>query len=380
MGMVGGGEGAFIGAVHRMAALLDGQIELVCGAFSQNFDNTLRTGAALGLQEDRLYRTYEDMLSAEAERDPDERMEFVAIVTPNHLHIPIAEMAVAHGFHVMSDKPAGISCDEVRGFGTKLQTSNCLYGLTHTYLGYPMVWEARAIIRSGRLGAIRKIYVEYPQGWLAKNLEADGTKQATWRTDPARSGVSGCMGDIGSHAHSLVEFITGDHMSEVAAFLNTHIEGRRLDDDGAVQFRMAGGATGTLIASQVCAGEENALKIRIFGEDGGIEWQQMEPNTLLEHSATQPTRAHRAGTDKPLSDEALERCRLPAGHPEGYLEAFANLYRNFAAAVRSGARGQANGVPGIVEAVKGMAFLKALVESQQGGNTWVNVPEYTGAE
>ncbi len=374
MGMIGGGEGAFIGNVHRMAAALDGRIELVCGAFGQSMDNTLRTGAALGIPKQRLYASYSDLIRDEARRDPADRMEFLAIVTPNHLHIPIAEMAIVHGFHVMSDKPAGISLAEVTAFADRLAGTDCLYGLTHTYLGYPMVWQARAIIGEGRLGRLRKIYVEYPQGWLAENLEAGGAKQATWRTDPARAGLSGCMGDIGSHAHSLVEFMTGDRMSQIAAFLNAHIDGRRLDDDGAVQFRMEKGATGTLIASQVCAGEENALKIRIYGEEGGLEWHQMEPNTLIERPASGPALIHRAGTDKALDAEALARCRLPSGHPEGYLEAFANLYRDFAAAIRAGQSGAAKGVPGIKEAVAGMAFLEALVQSNRNDNCWTEVP------
>ena len=373
MGMVGGGEGAFIGALHRMAAALDGRIELVCGAFSQSMDNTLRTGASLGLEEPRLYASYEEMIISEASRSPDERMEFVAIVTPNHLHIPIAKLAISHGFHVMSDKPAGISLSEVNAFADQLAKTDALYGLTHTYLGYPMVWQARAIVRKGTLGPLRKVYVEYPQGWLASNLEADGAKQAVWRTDPARAGLSGCMGDIGSHAHSLVEFITGDRMSQLAAYLNTHIDGRRLDDDGAVQFRMEGGATGTLIASQVCAGEENALKIRIYGEGGGLEWHQMEPNTLVERAANGPVQLHRAGADKSLDEEALARCRLPSGHPEGYIEAFANLYRDFAAGIRAGERGSARGVPGIKEAMRGMAFLEAVVESDRNGHRWIDL-------
>ena len=374
MGMVGGGEGAFIGAIHRMAAALDGHIELVCGAFSQSMENTLRTGASLGIAEHRLYASYTDLILGEVSRSADERMDFLAIVTPNHLHIPVAEMAISHGFHVMSDKPAGVSLGEVNMFAKKLTKTKCLYGLTHTYLGYPMVWQARAIVRDGGLGQLRKIYVEYPQGWLARNLEADGAKQAVWRTDPARAGLSGCMGDIGSHAHSLVEFMTCDQMSQVAAFLNTHIDGRRLDDDGAVQFRMQTGATGTLIASQVCAGEENALKIRIYGEEGGLEWHQMEPNTLTERRAGGAVLMHRAGTDNALDGDALARCRLPSGHPEGYLEAFANLYRDFAAGIRDEQFGAAIGVPGIDEARRGMAFLEAVVESNRNDHCWTNLP------
>lgn len=379
MGMVGGGDGAFIGAVHRMAAALDGQIELVCGCFSQTPENSTRMGAALGLNDDRAYASYNEMFSVEAARAPDARMEFVSIVTPNHLHIPIAELAIEYGFHVMSDKPAGVSVAEVGAFADKLKATDRLYGLTHTYLGYPMVWQAREIVRSGRLGQIRKINVEYPQGWLAQNLEAKGGKQASWRTDPAQAGPSGCMGDIGSHAHSLVEFIAGNRMEQIAAFLNTHIEGRRLDDDGAVMFRMAGGATGTLIASQVCAGEENGLKIRLYGETGGLEWHQMEPNSLIEHSASVPMMIHRSGTDRPLHSSALTRCRLPAGHPEGYIEAFANLYRDFAVAIRTGGQGTASGVPGIDEALAGMGFLETVISSARNENTWADLPLFTAS-
>lgn len=363
MGMVGGGQGAFIGQVHRMAAALDGRIQLVCGAFSQSYENTLQTGQNLGLSQPRLYPDWQHMLKREAMLPVDKRMEFLCIVTPNHLHVPIAMTALEHGFHIMSDKPAGISLEEVEGLADKVTSTRLLYGLTHTYLGYPMVWQARHLVESGQIGELRRIYVEYPQGWLAQNLEAGGAKQAVWRTDPARAGLAGCMGDIGTHAHSLVEFVTGSPFTELSANLRAHFPGRALDDDGEVTFRLANGATGVLTASQVCAGEENALKIRLYGETGGLEWHQMSPNTLIEKRADGPIQVHRAGTDRPLSDEALARCRLPSGHPEGYIEAFGNLYRDFAVAIRAQARHTAPGVPGIAEATSGMAFLEAVVKS-----------------
>ena len=376
MGMVGGGQGAFIGAVHRMAAALDGRIELVCGAFSQSHENTLATGAALGLDEERLYASWEDMLEQETARTDETGMEFVCIVTPNHLHVPIATAAINKGFHVMSDKPAALSLDEVNAFANTLQGTNRLYGLTHTYLGYPMVWEARALVAAGQIGDLRRVYVEYPQGWLAQNLEAAGAKQAVWRTDPARAGLAGCMGDIGTHAHSLVEFIAGSPFAELSSRLRTHIPGRALDDDGEVIFQLENGATGVLTASQVCAGEENALKIRLYGEKGGLEWHQMEPNSLIEKRASGPMQIHRAGTDRPLSDEALTRCRLPAGHPEGYIEAFANLYRDFALAIRAGTHHTAPGVPGITEAISGMTFLEAVVKSSASNGATIDFAQH----
>lgn len=378
MGMVGGGQGAFIGQVHRMAAALDGRIQIVCGAFSQSYENTLHTGGELGLVQDRLYSDWQGMIASEAARPEDDRMEFVCIVTPNHLHVPIATRALKSGFHVMSDKPAGISLQEVKALAELVSQTGHLYGLTHTYLGYPMVWQARYILQSKALGEVRRIFVEYPQGWLASNLETEGAKQAVWRTDPARAGLAGCMGDIGTHAHSLVEFITGSPMIEVAANLRAHIAGRALDDDGEVSFRLANGATGVLTASQICAGEENALNIRIYGEKGGLEWHQMSPNSLLQMRLEGPALLHRAGTDKPLAPEALKRCRLPAGHPEGYIEAFANLYVDFAKAVRSGQTGRAEGVPGLSEALSGMAFLEAITDSHKKGGVSIAMPVING--
>ena len=261
MGMVGGGEGAFIGEVHRLAARLDGQIELVCGAFSRDPENSARTGAALGLDPSRCYDSYQTMMAAEAALPEDERMEFVAIVTPNHVHFPVAKAALEAGFNVLSDKPATLTVAEARELADIVYASGKAYGLTHTYLGYPLVRAAKEIIASGGIGKVRKVFAEYIQGWLADEVD---NKQADWRTDPARSGISGCMGDIGTHAHNLVEFVTGKVMTHVAADLSIFVDGRRLDDDGSALFRMEDGIKGTISASQICVGRENSLSFRIY--------------------------------------------------------------------------------------------------------------------
>lgn len=374
MGMVGGGQGAFIGAAHRMAAALDGQIELVCGAFSRSHDNTLETGRALGLADDRLYENFESMFAEERTRSADDRMEFVAIVTPNHLHVPIALAAAKYGFHIMCDKPAGVSYEEVAALSTSLHSKQIRYALSHTYLGYPMVWQARHIAsNTSSFGAIRKVYIDYPQGWLSSDVEATGSKQAEWRTDPALAGLAGCMGDIGTHAHNLVEFITASSMTSISARLRAHVPGRRLDDDGEVFFTLANGATGVLTASQVCAGEENGLSIRIYGEHSSLEWRQMAPNTLIERSNKNVMQLHRAGIDRPLCDEALSRCRLPAGHPEGYIEAFANIYRDFARSIRERNCKNQCTLPDINSALRGMAFLEAVVESSVNNSATVHI-------
>lgn len=376
MGMVGGGPGSFIGDVHRMAARLDNQIELVCGAFSSVPEKSRQTGADLYLDPARVYDDFEQMIEKEAELSEGVRMDFVAIVTPNHMHFPPAVAALKAGFHVMSDKPATLNLDEAKALRELVGETGLLYGLTHTYLGYPMVKQARAMVKDGTLGEIRKILVEYPQGWLSQFEEKSGdNKQAEWRTDPARSGISGAMGDIGTHAHNLSEYISGHIMTHVCADLNIYVEGRKLDDDGSVLFRMSNGASGTLTASQICAGEENALKIKIYGEKGGLEWHQMEPFTLYHkpHGAVMQT--YTAGVDKTnLSAEAFSACRLPSGHPEGYLEAFANLYSGFAEAIRAfDGDYRGHGLIGIEEGVRGMAFVEALVKSTNSDEKWIKI-------
>jgi predicted dehydrogenase len=365
MGMVGGGQGAFIGNVHRLAARLDGQIELVCGAFSRDPDNTIATGKELGLDPARCYADFETMMAAEAELPADERMEFVAIVTPNHVHFPVAKAALEAGFHVLSDKPATLDAAEAREIKVIVERTGKTYGLTHTYLGYPLVGVAKSIIAEGGIGKVRKVFVEYIQGWLADQVE---NKQADWRTDPTRSGISGCMGDIGTHAHNLAEFITGKTMTHVAADLSIFVEGRRLDDDGSALFRMEGGVKGTLSASQICVGKENALSIRVYGETGGLEWNQEDPNTLLRTYIDRPMETLRAAQGY-LPASAGDWFRTPPGHPEGYIEAFANVYLDFAQAIRED-RDVATGVAG---AVRGMAFIEALVESSENDSAWTEI-------
>ncbi|MBB3141774.1 Gfo/Idh/MocA family protein [Halomonas organivorans] len=375
LGMVGGGEGAFIGQVHRLAANLDGHFELVCGAFSRDADNNARTGAACGVAASRLYADWQSLLNAERALPADQRMQLLVIVTPNHLHVPIADAALAAGFHVFCEKPAALSLDEARGLDATWREHGGLYGLAHTYLGYPMVWQARAMVAAGTLGRLRKIHVEYPQGWLGETLETQGNKQAGWRTDPAQAGPSGCMADIGTHAFGLAEFVSGQRVASLCASLGSHVDGRRLDDDGDVLLRTAEGASGTLIASQVSTGEENALKLRLYGEDGALEWHQMEPNSLIHRSRGAPMRVLRGGIDQPeLVDAVMARLRLPGGHPEGYLEALGNLYRDTASAIRRGDRGDIAGVPGMASGLRGMAFIEAVTQSQAGGSRWTDLP------
>lgn len=370
LAMVGGGEGAFIGNVHRIAARLDGAYRLVAGAFSRDHDNSLRTGARLGLEANRCYPTWQAMLETEASLPAQDRAECIAIVTPNHLHFPVAATALEAGFHVLSDKPATRTLEEVEALAGIVARAGVLYGLTHTYLGYPMVAEMRDRVARGTLGEVRKVYVEYPQGWLSGATEQQDSKQARWRTDPARSGAGGAIGDIGTHAFTLAEWVVGQQVTALSAALATHVEGRAVDDDAAALLKFDGGASGVLISSQVCAGEENALQLRVYGTQGGLAWRQMKPNSLEFRPADGPMQVLRAGTDKPLCELARSRCRTPSGHPEGYLEAFANLYRDFAAAIRSGEAGTATRVPGIELGLRGMKFIARMIESDRAGYKW----------
>jgi predicted dehydrogenase len=378
-GMVGGGEGAFIGAVHRQAARLDDQLELVCGAFSSDAERSRRSGAALNLDESRCYPDYESMFRAEAVLAPDERMQFVAIVTPNHLHYPVAAGALANGFHVLSDKPATVSLDECRRLHDQLVETGLLYGLTHPYTSYPMVIEARQRIAAGELGTVRKVLVEYLQGWLADPIEHGDNAQARWRTDPGQSGPSGCMADIGVHAFNIAENVAGVAVTELCAALDRTVEGRRLDDHGAAFLRFDNGAHGVLTASQVATGEENGLRLRVYGDRGGLEWCQMEPNSLWLRYSDRPAELVR--TALPYTGAtARAHSRLPAGHPEGYIEAFANLYRNFAEHVRlfnPAGKGMSRitSVPGIRAAMRGMAFIETVVASSDAGAQWVSMPD-----
>ena len=380
MGMVGGGEGAFIGAVHRMAAALDGDIELVCGAFSSDAERSLRCGDALYLQHDRVYGDYRTMMVAEAARPAPERMQFVAIVTPNDLHFPVAAAALRSGFHVLSDKPATLSLEEALRLRLVLQETGLLYGLTHTYTGYPLVKEARARVTAGELGDIRKVVVEYPQGWLADRQEDTDNKQAAWRLDPARAGVSSCMGDIGVHAANLAEYVSGLQITSICADLTALVAGRTLDDDGAVLLRFGNGARGVLHASQVSVGEENALSIRLYGDKGGLEWHQQEPNTLWLKWPDRPTEMLRSGGAY-LGELATANTRTPMGHPEGYLEAFANIYVAFAAQIRAREAGQvpaarAADCPGIEDAIRGMTFIELAVAASASDVKWHVFPQH----
>ena len=374
MGMIGGGRNAFIGAVHRIAANMDGLIELVCGAFSSHADNARESGKALFLPEDRIYLSYEEMLDRESRLPEGQRMDFVVIVTPNHLHFAPAMLALEKGFHVVLDKPMTFTLAEALRLKKKVQETRLLFCLTHTYSGYPMVKQARQMVKEGAFGKIRKVYVEYPQGWLSRLSEKDGSKQAEWRTDPARSGKSGAMGDIGTHAAHLAEYISGLQIKQLCADLSIMVEGRALDDDGNVLLRFDNGATGVLTASQVAAGEENALKIRIYGENGGLEWAQQEPNTLLIKWLDQPTQIYRTGGAY-LGSFAKHNTRTPGGHPEGYLEAFGNLYRNFALTLIARLDGttpskEALDFPGVEDGVRGMAFIENLIRSNESLEKW----------
>ena len=374
MGMVGGGLGAFIGAVHRMAAALDGEIELVCGAFSGNPEKSRASGEALYLPANRVYGDYEEMILREKQLPEGERMDFVSIVTPNHLHFGPAKLALENGFPVVCDKPLCFNMEEAYELQRLVRQTGLLFALTHNYTGYPMVKQARAMVRNGELGKIRKVVVEYPQGWLSTKLEDSEQKQASWRTDPQRSGIAGAMGDIGTHAENLAEYITGLRITELCADLSTFVDGRLLDDDGNVLLHFDKGAKGILHASQISAGEENALSIRVYGEKGGLEWHQMEPNSLIVRWLSQPMQVLRTGVGD-LHPEAQAHTRIPAGHPEGYLEAFANIYRNFARCLRARLQGQQPDplyldFPTVDDGVRGMLFIQKVVESSKSDQKW----------
>lgn len=373
--MVGGGIGAFIGGVHRMAAALDGEIELVCGAFSSDPEKSKSSGAALGLPPERCYGTFREMIGREKRLRPDKRMQIVSIVTPNHVHFPPAKMALENGFHVICDKPLAFNLKEAVVLEKLVEKTGLLFALTHNYTGYPMVKQARQMIRHGELGKIRKIVVEYPQGWLSTDIESSGQKQASWRTDPKRSGIAGAMGDIGTHAENLAEYVTGLKITELCADISIFVPGRQLDDDGNVLLHFEKGAKGILHASQICAGEENNLNIRVYGEKGGLEWRQMEPNTLVVKWLDKPTQYYRTGVGE-LYSEARAHTRIPAGHPEGYLEAFANIYRNFALCVSARLEGKNpdplyTDFPTVHDGVRGMRFIERVIASGKSKQKWV---------
>lgn len=377
MGMIGGGPGAFIGAVHRIAAVMDGEIELVCGAFSSDPEKSKQFGEMLCLHSSRVYGSYKEMIRREAELPAADRMDFVSIVTPNHLHFEPAKLAMETGFHVVLDKPMTFDLEEALQLKETAVKSGTIFCLTHTYTGYPMVKEARQQIASGKFGKIRKVYVEYPQGWLSTYLEATEQKQASWRTDPAKSGIAGAIGDIGTHAFNLAEYVTGLKVVKICADVNSVVEGRKLDDDGAVLLNFENGASGVLLATQVAAGEENNIKIRVYGEKGGIEWKQEDANSLLIKWLDKPAEIWRTGTGY-VSSYALHNSRVPAGHPEGYLEAFANHYRNFALYTKARINGieskqEWEDFPGIEEGIRGMLFIEKVIESGKSNIKWIEL-------
>jgi len=380
MGMVGGGKDAFIGGVHRLAAFMDGQIELVCGVFSIDPEISKQSGRDYYVPNNRIYADYKEMFEKEAQLPEGERMDFVTIVTPNFLHFDPAMMALDHGFNVVLDKPITFTLDEALKLKEKVEKTGLLLALTHTYSGYPMVKQARKMVSDGVFGEIRKVIVEYPQGWLASKVEDSGNAQASWRTDPKRSGKAGCMGDIGTHAHHLAEYITGLKTTELCADLNILVPGRQLDDDGAAFLKFNNGAKGVLIATQIAAGEENAIRIRVYGEKGGLDWQQMEPNSLVVKWADRPMEIYRTGTPG-MSEIAQANTRVPGGHPEGYLEAFANIYRNFALTLMARMDGKEPqpewlDFPGMEDGIRGMQFIDLVVESGFNDEVkWIKWPE-----
>ena len=366
MGMVGGGTDAFIGAIHRLAAFMDNQCELVCGCFSIDPAISLASGRAYFLPDNRIYGTYQEMFEKEMLLPESERMDFVTIVTPNHFHFEPAMMALERGFHVVIDKPMTFTLDEAYKLKAKVEETGLVLALTHTYSGYPAVKDAKARVARGDLGQIRKVYVEYTQGWLSKRVELEGENNAGWRTDPKRSGKAGAMGDIGTHAWHLAEYITGLKVTEMSAELKAYAPGRPIDDDGAALLRYENGATGVLIATQVAAGEANNIRIRVYGENGGIEWRQMDPNILWLKWGDKPTEMVDVGGNEPMAPEAIYNTRTPSGHPEGYLEAFANIYRNFANTVQAKIAGEQPephwaDFPNVDDGVRGMQFIETIV-------------------
>jgi len=376
MGMVGGGSGALIGAVHRRAAIMDGEVEFVAGALSSTPEKSLASGRELGLSDERNYGSWERMLNDELSLPEEERIDFVSVVTPNHMHYPIAHAFAEAGFNVVLDKPMVHTSEQAEDLTRVVEGSSVVFAVTYNYTGYPMVKQARHMVREGLLGEVRKVIVEYNQGWLASRLEETGAKQAEWRTDPARSGIAGAIGDIGSHAENLAHTITGLEVSEICADLTTFVGGRRLDDDGNLLIRYEGGAKGVMVASQVSAGEENDLRIRIYGTEGGLEWRQEEPNYLYHRPAEEPERVLKCGNDY-LCEEAKRASRLPPGHPEAFFEAFANIYMSVAATIRARQEQvESNGLPWhfptVYDGARGVHFIEKTVESGRSDKKWTH--------
>lgn len=374
--MVGGGQGAFIGAVHRMAARLDASFELVAGALSSTRERSTASGAALGLE--RVYGTWEEMLEAESRLPQDERVQAVSIVTPNHIHFPVAKAFVEGGFDVICDKPMTTTLAQARELEVAVAASGVVFAVTYNYTGYPLVKEARRLVRDGVLGEVRKVFLEYHQGWLAGRLEAEGNKQAAWRSDPRQAGAGGAIGDIGSHAESLANTVTGLEVVELCGDLTPIVPGRRLDDDANLLLRFGGGVKGVLVASQVAVGSENDLRITVNGSRGSLSWRQEDPNRLVVHLGDGPAQVYTRAGGPYLGAAARNATRLPSGHPEGFIEAFAELYRNVAMAIRR-RRGEPlpadvhPDFPDVAAGARGVAFIEAAVASQAAGSVWVRV-------
>lgn len=372
IGMVGGGKDAFIGGVHRIALRLDGNYELVAGSFSSNFNNSKETGKDLGLAEDRIYETYQEMAEKESARS--DGIHVVAIVTPNHLHVPIAKIFAEKGIHIICDKPLALSSEEAIELKNIVENNEIIFALTHNYTGYPMVRHARSLIKKNELGSLRVIQAEYPQDWLTTKVEDSGLKQAEWRTDPKRSGGGGCIGDIGTHAFNLIRFITGLEVDELSADIHTFVKGRLVDDNAQIMLRFKGGAKGTIWSSQVAVGNENNLKIRVFGENGGLEWRQEDPNYLYYTKFGHPTQKITRGSSS-ASEEANNVTRIPPGHPEGYLEGFANIYsdvykRLFAQTNNQNYDQSNDCYPNIYDGIEGMEFIETVLESSNNNSKW----------
>ena len=377
-GMIGGGRGAFIGAVHRIAAAMDGRAELVAGAFSSDPVRSKASGADFFLDPTRVYGSYREMARAEAALPPEQRLDFVVIVTPNHQHYGPARLFLESGFNVICDKPVTFDLAQALKLREIVRRMGKVFVLTHNYTGNVMVKQAREMVRGKALGVIRKVVVEYPQGWLADAIERTGQKQASWRTDPKKSGAAGCMGDIGTHAENLARYITGLHIEELCADLSTFVRGRKLDDDGNVLLRFKGGAKGILHASQISVGDENNLNIRVYGTKAALEWHQEHPNELVVKYPDQPRQIWRRGNGY-IGSEGQRFTRIPAGHPEGYLEAFANIYREGFRAIAAEVEGRPMprnlDFPTIDDGVEGMVFIEAVVRSSKLGARWVK-PAY----
>lgn len=378
MGMIGGGPGSFIGRIHRIAAELDGEAQLVCGAFSSVPERSREAGQAYRLPASRVYASYRQMIETEKSLPAGERMDFGVIVTPNHLHFDPARLCLENGFHVVVDKPMCFATAEAQTLKEIVARTRRLLAVTYTYSGYPMVKQARALVAAGHIGAVRKVYVEYPQGWLANGIERSGQKQASWRTDPARSGAGGAIGDIGTHAAQLAEYVSGQRIVAISASLHSFVPGRRLDDDSQMQLRFDQGASGLLFATQVAAGEENNIRIRVYGSKGGLEWQQADANSLVLRPLDAPMQVWRAGNGY-LGSTAAANTRTPPGHPEGYLEAFANLYAGFFKALREhehdpGLSLRRYDVPDVDEGLRGMAFIDTVLRSANSDQKWTAFP------